>query len=191
MRRSPYSAQIRGEPVDAAALLVQHCDPAGQPGVLDCSSRRLASGPTVKARAADREEAAHRLDGVLGPLRGDVLEHRQPVLPSLAKKAAAFSRCRAPRRGSGSRTATGAGPRAHQSSNRRPYHIGIDLAGPVAKRLLPRLLSRTYRLGATSRKPPTSPPASSARCRRVPRPPRRAPSSSRRRRTSRTRRRRS
>src|SRR5215217_6094241 len=77
-------------PIDPAAQREQLSDPGGQALVLERPRRGLAPAPGMKAGAADTEDAAHRLDGVLGLLRGDELEHHHRVLPSLAKKAAAF-----------------------------------------------------------------------------------------------------
>src|SRR5215207_10320291 len=86
----PQLGVDHGRSVDLAVLAVDLADALAQPLVLERPRGRLASGPGVIARPRDLQHAAHRLDGVLGPLRGDEPEHRHRVPLSLAKKAAAF-----------------------------------------------------------------------------------------------------
>jgi hypothetical protein len=81
-----------GRAIDAPVERVDLANPLGRSRVLTRAGRRRAFDPGVKARSAHLEHAAHRLDGVLGPLRGDEPEHRHRVPPSLAKKTAAFFR---------------------------------------------------------------------------------------------------
>ena len=78
--------------VDAPVRAVDLADALGQPRVLARAGRRRPALPGVKARAADAEHAAHRLDRVLGLLRRDEPEDHRRVSLSLAKKAAAFLR---------------------------------------------------------------------------------------------------
>src|SRR4051812_26097623 len=86
----------RRRSIDLAVGGVDLADALEQPLVLPRASRGRAALPRVKARAADAEHAAHRLDRVLGlPRRDEPEDHRRLSLSCRAKKAAAFSRSRA------------------------------------------------------------------------------------------------
>src|SRR3954451_7658700 len=78
--------------IQVAVVVVDLADALKQPLVLALAPRRRAVLPRVKARAADAQHAAHRLDRVLGPLRRDEPEDHRRVSLSFAKKAAAFLR---------------------------------------------------------------------------------------------------
>src|SRR5829696_2964535 len=81
-----------GRSVDLAVGAVDLADALGQPLLLECPGRPRPALPRVKARTRDAENAAHRLDRVLGLLRRDEPEDHRRVSLSLAKKAAAFLR---------------------------------------------------------------------------------------------------
>ena len=83
--------------------------------------RRPTALPGVKARAADAEHAAHRLDRVLGLLRRDEPEDHRRVSLSFGEEGRRFSQDLALLgRGPGSRGAAGAAPRARRRSGPRP-----------------------------------------------------------------------
>src|SRR5215204_4792678 len=81
-----------GRPIDLSIGAVDLADALGQPRVLERPRRSRPALPGVKARAADAQHAAHRLDRVLGLLRRDEPEDHRRLSLSLAKKAAAFLR---------------------------------------------------------------------------------------------------
>jgi hypothetical protein len=76
--------------VSATACDVQLPDPLEQSSITERSRRRWPRRPGVEAGTADAEDAAERLDWMVGPLRSDEPKdaHRLPL--SRAKKAAAF-----------------------------------------------------------------------------------------------------
>ena len=104
------------------------------------SSRARADGgracPGVKARAADVEHAAHRLDRVLGLLRRDEPEDHHRVSLSLAKKAAAFFRIsRSSVRIRFSRRSRRSSSRSSRGQALGLALIDVELTRPVAQRL--------------------------------------------------------
>ena len=66
-------------PIDLAVVFVDLADPLKQPRILKPAGRRLASLPGTKARAADAEHAAHRLDRMVGLLLRDQPEDHRGI----------------------------------------------------------------------------------------------------------------
>jgi hypothetical protein len=101
-------------PVGLQRVGVDLGDPLAQRLIGNRPRRRLARRPGVKPGPADLQHAAHDLDRVLGPRRGDEPEDRHRVPLSLTKKAAAFFRI------SRSSVTVRSSRRSRRSSSRSP-----------------------------------------------------------------------